>query len=95
MALSDEEVARALVELEGWTGDRAAITRTVRLPGFPVAIAVVDRVAEAAEELNHHPDIDVRYATLTFRLSSHDVGGVTDRDLRLAARIDAIVEAAA
>jgi 4a-hydroxytetrahydrobiopterin dehydratase len=92
--LDDAAIASALERLDGWSGDRGAVTRVVELPSFPDAISVVDRVAEVAEELGHHPDIDIRYRTLTFRLSSHDAGGVTRRDVRLAERIDEIVAAA-
>jgi 4a-hydroxytetrahydrobiopterin dehydratase len=81
----------ALAGLDGWTGDSAAITRTAELPGFTAAIAVVDRVASVAEEMDHHPDIDIRWRTLTFRCATHSIGGVTQRDIELARRIDEIV----
>jgi 4a-hydroxytetrahydrobiopterin dehydratase len=61
---------------------------------FTAAIAWVNQIAEAAEEFNHHPDIDIRWCTLTLRLSTHSSGGLTDLDLLLADRIDAIVDAA-
>jgi len=93
--LNAETVARELSTLDGWTGDERAITRTAKLPSFPAAIAVVDRVAEVAEELDHHPDIDIRWRTLTFHCATHSAGGVTELDLRLAKRIDEIVAAAA
>jgi 4a-hydroxytetrahydrobiopterin dehydratase len=82
----------ALAGLDGWSGDAGGISRTVELPSFPAAIAVVDRVAAAAEEMNHHPDIDIRWRTLTFRCWTHVVGGVTAYDVELARRIDEIVE---
>ena len=78
-------------DLPGWSGDEAAITRTVQLPSFMDAIAVVDRVAVVAEEMDHHPDIDIRWRTLTFRCSTHSTGKVTERDIELARRIDEIV----
>jgi 4a-hydroxytetrahydrobiopterin dehydratase len=84
-------VRDALAGLPGWSGDAAAISRTVELPSFPAAITVVDRVALVAEELDHHPDIDIRWRTLTFRCSTHSAGGVTPKDLALAQRIDEIV----
>jgi 4a-hydroxytetrahydrobiopterin dehydratase len=84
-------VRAALADLDGWDGDPGAITRTAQLPSFPAAIAVVDRVAEVAEEMDHHPDIDIRWRTLTFRCSTHSAGGVTGKDVALARRIDAIV----
>jgi 4a-hydroxytetrahydrobiopterin dehydratase len=89
--LDADTVAARLSELDGWSGDPSAIRRTVELPSFPAAISVVDRVAEAAEERDHHPDIDIRWRTLTFTCSTHSAGGVTQHDLDLASRIDQIV----
>jgi 4a-hydroxytetrahydrobiopterin dehydratase len=92
--LSDDEVSTALADLSGWERDGDAIVRTAELPSFPVAIDVVDRVAEDAEERDHHPDIDIRWRTLTFRLSTHSAGGLTAKDTELAAQIDARIAAA-
>jgi 4a-hydroxytetrahydrobiopterin dehydratase len=93
--LTADEVEQALLGLaESWSGDPSGLTRTVQLESFPVAIEVVDRVAEAAESLDHHPDIDIRWRTLTFACATHSAGGVTQRDLELARRIDDIVAAA-
>jgi 4a-hydroxytetrahydrobiopterin dehydratase len=92
--LGPDELQSALGTRPGWVGDPSGIARTVRLPSFPEAIRVVDRVAEIAEELDHHPDIDVRWRTLTFRCATHSAGGVTAKDLDLAERIDEIVAAA-
>lgn len=95
VALLDAEAVRgSLAALTGWTGGADEITRTVELPSFPQAVEVVDRVAEVAESMNHHPDIDIRYATLTFRCATHTAGGVTELDVTLAGRIDAIVDEA-
>lgn len=91
--LGPDEVRSALATRPGWAGDTAVIRRTVELPSFRAAIAVVDQVAEVAEELDHHPDIDIRWRTLTFHCATHSAGGVTGRDLDLAARIDEIVAA--
>ena len=92
--LAADTVAARLSELDGWSGDTTAIHRTVDLPSFPAAISVVDRVAEAAEERDHHPDIDIRWRTLTFTCATHSAGGVTENDLDLADRIDQIVRTA-
>lgn len=92
--LDSAEVTAALAGLPEWSGDTRAISRTARLPSFPAAIAVVDRVAEVAEARDHHPDIDIRWRTLTFRCATHSAGGVTRRDVDLARRIDQIVAAA-
>jgi 4a-hydroxytetrahydrobiopterin dehydratase len=92
--LEPDEVRSALGTRPGWTGDPAEISRTVTFASFPAAIAVVDRVAVVAEELDHHPDIDIRWRNLTFHCATHSAGGVTARDLDLAGRIDEIVAAA-
>jgi 4a-hydroxytetrahydrobiopterin dehydratase len=89
--LGPDDVRSALATRPGWSGGPGAISRTVKLPSFPDAVAVVDRVAEVAEEMDHHPDIDIRWRTLTFRCATHSAGGVTARDLDLAGRIDRIV----
>jgi 4a-hydroxytetrahydrobiopterin dehydratase len=90
--LDAEAVSTALRGLVDWSGDTKAITRTAELATFPDAIAVVDRVAVAAEEMNHHPDIDIRWRNLTFRCATHSAGGVTRLDIELARRIDEIVQ---
>jgi 4a-hydroxytetrahydrobiopterin dehydratase len=89
--LSMEGVAAGLADLDGWTGDTTGITRTAKLPTFLAAIGVVDLVAAVAEEMDHHPDMDIRWRTLTFACVTHSAGGVTTLDLELARRIDEIV----
>jgi 4a-hydroxytetrahydrobiopterin dehydratase len=84
-------VTERLSTLDGWTGDAGQIGKTVELPSFPAAIDVVTRVADVAEELDHHPDIDIRWRTLRFSLSTHSAGGVTEKDFALAKRIDDIL----
>jgi 4a-hydroxytetrahydrobiopterin dehydratase len=88
--LSSDDVATALAHLAGWTGDTSRIERSIQAPSFLAGIRLVDAVAEAAEAANHHPDIDIRWRTVTFRLSTHDSGGVTDMDVTLARRINAL-----
>jgi 4a-hydroxytetrahydrobiopterin dehydratase len=92
--LSDDAVQTALDELPGWERDGDAIVRTAQLPSFPEAITVVDRVAAIAEQRNHHPDIDIRWRTLTFRCSTHSAGGLTDFDVALAHAISDEIAAA-
>jgi 4a-hydroxytetrahydrobiopterin dehydratase len=89
--LSADEVVARLADIPDWSGDASGITRTVALPSFPTAISVVDRVAEVAEELDHHPDIDIRWRNLTFACATHSAGGVTAKDFDLARRINQIV----
>ncbi|MEV0647949.1 4a-hydroxytetrahydrobiopterin dehydratase [Phytomonospora sp. NPDC050363] len=90
----DEAVLREkLTDVADWSVEGESIVRVVELPTFPDAIAVVARVGVVAEEMNHHPDMDIRWRTLTFRCSTHSEGGVTRKDLALAKMIDKIVDA--
>jgi 4a-hydroxytetrahydrobiopterin dehydratase len=77
---------------QGWIDSHGALEKTFELPSFPAAIAFVGRVAEIAEEANHHPDIAVSYRKVTLRWTSHDAGGITDRDYELAAKTDELNE---
>ncbi|GGO81114.1 4a-hydroxytetrahydrobiopterin dehydratase [Wenjunlia tyrosinilytica] len=86
--LSDNEIGRHLTRLSGWTRDGDSLRRTVEARDFPTAIAIVDDVAAEAEKMNHHPDIDIRWRTLHFTLSTHSEGGITELDIQLAAFID-------
>ncbi len=74
-----------------WSGDTDQITRDVEAPTFLDGIALVTAVAAVAENMDHHPDIDIRWRTSTFRLSTHSAGGVTELDLDLAGHIDTLV----
>jgi 4a-hydroxytetrahydrobiopterin dehydratase len=88
--LSAEQLAAALAELPGWSGDPTGITRTVEAPSFLDGIRLVDAVAQAAEAADHHPDIDIRWRTVVFRLATHSAGGVTEADLSLARSINSL-----
>jgi 4a-hydroxytetrahydrobiopterin dehydratase len=85
--LSDVEAEQALAGLAGWRREGATITATYAMESFPLGIELVRRAANSAEAANHHPDIDVRYRHVTFRLTTHDAGGLTPRDVHLARRI--------
>ena len=89
--LTDAEIAAGLAEVPGWQREGETIVRTVKLRDFGAAVAYVGRVAELAEAANHHPDICIRgYNRVTLTLTSHDAGGLTSRDLRLAAQVDGL-----
>lgn len=88
--LDHDALVAALVGRPGWSGDTKSIARSIEAPGFLDGIRLVDAVALVAEVLDHHPDIDVRWRTVTFALSTHSEGGVTDKDIELARRIDAL-----
>ena len=90
----DEQVADALKGLTDWQRDGDAIVRTAKLPSFPAAIEAVRAVAEIAEARNHHPDIDIRWRTVTFRCSTHSEGGITGKDVELAREIDRVLASA-
>ena len=86
--LTDSEIQQALGSLPGWTRKGIAIQRIFQFPDFKAAMAFVNRIADAAEQANHHPDIDIRYNKVTTLLVSHDAGGVTKRDIGMAERIN-------
>lgn len=92
--LSNEEVDAALPKLSGWERVDNALRRSVKFPAFLAGIDAVRRIAEVAEAKDHHPDIDIRWRTVTFVLSTHSEGGLTQKDLDLAGEIDRLVAGA-
>ena len=86
--LTDAEIQQALKSLPGWQRNGQAIQRIFEFPDFKAAMLFVNKAAEAAEQANHHPDIDIRYNKVTMALISHDSGGVTQRDVRMAGTIN-------
>ena len=88
--LAPQEIDAGLAALPDWRREGEALVRTVRCASFRAAIELVDEVAEAAEAADHHPDIEIVWRRVTFRLTSKASGGLTQRDLALAARIDAL-----
>jgi 4a-hydroxytetrahydrobiopterin dehydratase len=90
MPLNESEITAGLSSLPGWSKAGKAIERIYKFQDFVSAMIFVNRVAEAAEEANHHPDIAIRYNQVTLSLWSHDSGGVTKRDLKMAAAINQI-----
>lgn len=89
--LSPDDVATALDALPSWSGDADGIRRTVQLPTFREAVDAIVAIADVAEKMDHHPDVDLRWRTLHLSLVSHSAGGVTELDLELARRIDALL----
>ncbi|MHA6742777.1 4a-hydroxytetrahydrobiopterin dehydratase [Rhodococcus erythropolis] len=90
--LPDSTIQSALDELPAWQLSPGSISRTVESATFPDAIALLQRIAAVAEAANHHPDIDVRWRKVTYTLSTHSAGGLTDLDFDLARRIDVLVD---
>lgn len=97
--LNDESVSARLSELTGWSltgevqadGSGRGIEKNFELADFPTAIAFVVRVGFLAEAADHHPDLDVRWRSVRVFLTTHDAGGLTDKDLALAAEIEGVV----
>ena len=88
--LPDLDIQRALGGLNGWSRRNDALVKTFTFPRFADGIAFVDRIAIAADRMNHHPDIDIRYTKILISLSTHDAGGITDNDITLAKEIDSL-----
>lgn len=90
--LSADDVAGRLPD--GWELADGAISKQFEFETFPTGIAFVNLLADAAEEANHHPDLDIRYNKVLVTLSTHSEGGVTDKDLDLAAKAEQLAQAA-
>ena len=87
--LDDTELRDALAGLDGWSGDASKLTKTFGFDGFAQAIGWMVEVAIAADKADHHPTWSNTYATVEVELSTHDAGGVTERDVALARVMDA------
>ena len=79
--------------MDEWQEQDNALVREFEFESFPKAIEFVDRLAEAAESENHHPDIDIRYRKVTVRWTTHSEGGITERDRAMAERTTALAAA--
>ena len=88
--LTQPEIDQALHALPEWRREGEAIVRTLRCPTFRDAIELVNRVADAAEEADHHPDIEIVWRRVTFRLTTKASGGLTQKDLAMAVQIDSL-----
>jgi len=88
--LSDTDIQQALQKLPGWKKNGNTIERVFQFSDFVRAMDFVNQIAEAAEAISHHPDIHISYNKVTLTLVSHDSGGVTQRDVRMAGKINEI-----
>ena len=91
--LSPDELSGALSALPSWSGDTDGIRRSIELPSFRDAVAAINAIADVAEEIDHHPDVDLRWRTVHLNVVTHSAGGVTDLDLQFARRVDALFSA--
>ena len=89
--LSDDEVDNALSDLPGWERAEGALRRSIKFSAFLDGIDAVRRVGEHAEAKDHHPDIDIRWRTVTFALVTHSEDGITEKDVEMAKDINVIV----
>jgi len=89
--LSDEEITNSLKELSGWEYKDGAIERNYKFKNFKEAFTTMTRIAFECEAQNHHPDWSNVYNSLNIRLNTHDVGGITSNDFKLAESIENIV----
>ena len=89
--LTAAQVDAALGGLHGWQHADGALRRSITFPTFLAGIGTVRQVAEHAEAQDHHPDIDIRWRTVTFTLVTHSAGGITNKDIELARDINTIV----
>jgi 4a-hydroxytetrahydrobiopterin dehydratase len=92
--LTDDQIREALADLPGWRHDRGEIFKQYKFPTFLDAIAFIDRLAEVAEEANHHPDLENHYNRVRVALHTWSEDAVTEKDLALAHRIEAVAEPA-
>lgn len=92
--LTDAEIAERLRGLEGWAREGEAIVNTFRRKDFRDALAFVNRIAEAAEAANHHPDIRIHgYRRVTLTYTTHSEGGITDKDFQGAREAERLATA--
>jgi 4a-hydroxytetrahydrobiopterin dehydratase len=89
--LTDDQVDAALADLDGWERADGALRRSIEFDAFLDGIDAVRRVGEHAEAKDHHPDIDIRWRTVTFALVTHSEGGITSKDVDMARDINGIV----
>jgi 4a-hydroxytetrahydrobiopterin dehydratase len=85
--LTQQQIDAALADLDGWAYADGALMRTFRFADFPRAVDFVEQLADVAESMGHHPDIDIRYNKVTLRAVPPSAGGVPARDVELAAAL--------
>ncbi|MDC6363839.1 MULTISPECIES: 4a-hydroxytetrahydrobiopterin dehydratase [Flavobacteriaceae] len=85
------EIEERLAQMQGWTFEDGSITKSFKFKDFKDAFATMTRIAFECEKMNHHPDWENVYNTLNITLNTHDVGGVTEKDFKLAQVIETII----
>ena len=90
--LDDAQIQERLREAPGWQAADDMLAKTFTFASFIESMQFVNRLAQAAEDAQHHPDIDIRYSKVTISLSTHDAGGITEKDFAMAQEADAVAE---
>jgi 4a-hydroxytetrahydrobiopterin dehydratase len=90
-ALTAKQVSVHLKSIPAWSKRSQTILRTFKFEDFLQSVAFVNRVAKKAQKLNHHPDIDIRFNQVTLKLTTHDEGGLTEKDFSLAKQCDTVL----
>ena len=92
--LTEDEITTRLAQLHnGWSGTPDHVTRSIEFADFLTAVRFIDELAPRCEQLDHHPDLDLRWRRVDISLSTHSAGGVTAKDFQLAAEIDDVAAA--
>lgn len=88
--IPEAEIASRLNSLGSWRRHGDEITRTFEFPDFRASLAFVNKTGELAEAAGHHPDIDIRYNKVRLALTTHDAGGLSQKDFDLAAKVNSL-----
>jgi 4a-hydroxytetrahydrobiopterin dehydratase len=88
--LSDDQIQERLQGLEGWERDGESIRKQFKLDDFTGSVDFVNRLTPVAEDMNHHPDLEISWNTVTVSISTHSEGGLTENDFELAGKIDSL-----
>jgi 4a-hydroxytetrahydrobiopterin dehydratase len=89
--LTTKQISLHLKTAPDWSKRAQTIHRTFEFKGFLKAIEFVNQIARKAQKCNHHPDIDIRYNKVTLKLTTHDEGGITEKDFVLARQCDEVI----
>jgi 4a-hydroxytetrahydrobiopterin dehydratase len=88
--MSDDEVKDRLSKMGGWEREGDALVHQFEFANFVGSVDFVNRITPIAEEMNHHPDLEISWNKVTVSLSTHSEGGITENDFKLAAKIDSV-----
>ena len=87
--LSDQEIEQALTECDGWSREGDAIIKEFDRGDFAGSVDFINAIAPSAEEMNHHPDLEISWSKVKVKITTHSEGGLTGNDFELARKVDA------